>query len=165
MFLVSLVSACAPGQPDTAFTEPDRTANRTVAGVEVMPDWYYNTPDYYQFTPLVSNSDPMTQHPHQWDGQDWNPAKWNKRWTPVIAIRKFYNDGIFVNQSLSAWASPVVELGPRFYQLSDLDQRRTLKLLVDYMAYLKEGYPYVKLVDWHTHDVVGAYTAQGMFLN
>ncbi|MBU6474666.1 MAG: hypothetical protein KGL10_00215 [Alphaproteobacteria bacterium] len=165
-FFASLVSACAPTAPETAFNEPDRTANRSVSAASVQPGWMFNTPDYYEFSPLVSNSDPMTQHPHQWDGQNWNTAKWNPRWTPTIAIRKFYNAGIFAaGQPLEPWTKPTVVLGPTFYQLSDLDQRRTLKLLVDYMAYLKEGYSYVSLVDWHTKDVVGAYTAQGMFLN
>ena len=58
-----------------------------------------------------------------------------------------------------------MELGPTFYKLSDLDQRRTLKLLTDHGAVFKRGYKIVELVDWWTHDVVGAYTAKGMFLN
>ncbi len=166
VFFASLVGACAPTAPESAFNEPDRTADRSVSAASVMPGWLFNTPDYYEFSPLVSNSDPETQHPHQWDGQDWNPAMWNPRWTPDIAIQKFYNAGIFAaGPALEPWTKPTVVLGPTFYQLSDLDQRRTLKLLVDQREYLKKGYSYVSLVDWHTHDVVGAYTAQGMFLN
>jgi len=61
--------------------------------------------------------------------------------------------------------TPAVELGPTFYKLSDLDQRRTLKLLVDQANIFGQGYKAVDLFDWYTHDAVGLYTAKGMFLN
>lgn len=151
--------------PGFAYDEPDRTANRSVLGYPVYPDWLFNKPDHYEFSPLVSNSDPLTQHPSQWDGQDWDTSKWGSQWTPEIAIQKFFNAHIFERQYLSSDSVPVVELGPTFYKISDLDQRRTLKLLSDQMAFFKKGYSAIKLVDWSTHDVVGAYTSKGMFLN
>ena len=60
---------------------------------------------------------------------------------------------------------PVVELGPTFYKISDLDQRRALKLLTDQANIFDKGYKVVDLVDWNTKDVIGIYTAKGMYLN
>ena len=157
--------AMALSTPGCAFDEPDRTVNRSVTGLlPPPPDWLFRKPDHYEFSPLVSNSDPMTQHPAQWDGQDWDPSQWGPQWTPEIALEKFFRARIFEKQYMGV-TTPVVELGPTFYKLSDLDQRRTLKLLTDQMAFFKKGYSAVQLVDWSTHDVVGAYTAKGMFLN
>jgi hypothetical protein len=170
-----LSGVLAAATPGFAYDEPSRTAHRSVLGYPVYPDWIFSKPEHYEFSPLVSNSDPLTQHPNQWDGQDWDPKKWNKNWTPEIAIQKFYNARIFTNQYMSdehhlfsnsdAAPVPVVELGPTFYKLSDLDQRRTLKLLADYFGLIGKSSGVVELVDWSTHDVVGVYTPKGMFLN
>ncbi len=157
-----LMSAAAT--PGFAYDEPDRTEHRTVLGYPVYPDWLFDKPDHYEFSSSVSNSDPLTQHPHQWDGQDWDPKKWNYQWTPEIALQKFFQARIFVKQYVNWHATPVVELGPTFYKLSDLDQRRTLKLLVDQTGVLQDNSA-VQLNDWYTHDPVGIYTAKGMFLN
>jgi hypothetical protein len=150
--------------PAFAYDDPDRTANRTVLGYDLLPDWLTAKPDHYEFSPLVSNSDPLTQHPGQWDGQDWDPSKWNKQWTPQIVLQKFFKARIFVKQTASKTGAPVVEVGPTFYKLSDLDQRRSLKLLMDQTGILKR-FRAVQLNDWYTHDPVGLYTAKGMFLN
>ena len=151
--------------PGFAYDEPDRTVHRSVLGIPTYPDWLFNNPDHYEFSPLVSNGDQLTQHPDQWDGQDWDPSKWNSQWTPEIALNKFFKAHIFEKQYMGRSTTPVVELGPTFYKISDLDQRRTLKLLSDHMGYFKKGYSAVELIDWSTHDVVGTYTAKGMFLN
>lgn len=157
-----LLMSAAPG---FAYDEPDRTANRTVLGYPVYPDWIFNKPDHYEFSPLVSNSDPLTQHPSQWDGQDWDPSKWGPGWTPQIVLKKFFKAHIFERQTVGRNGAPVVELGPTFYKLSDLDQRRTLKLLIDQSGIFSRGYHAVELDDWYTREPVGFYTPKGMFLN
>ena len=162
-FLGLLVSAAPQG---FAYDDTDRTVHRTILGLPTPPpDWLYNKPDHYEFSPLVSNSDPLTQHPAQWDGQDWDPSQWGPGWTPEIALKKFFKARIFTGEYMNRHHTPVVELGPMFYNLSDLDQRRTLKLLIDQANLFGQGYKAVNLVDWSTHDVVGLYTAKGMFLN
>lgn len=162
-----LLTSVTVAFPACAYDEPDRTADRTVSG-EIhfgYPDYMTAKPDHYKFSAQVSNSDVLTQHPSQWDGQDWDPSKWPAGWTPEIAIKKFFKARIFTGRYMSHNHIPVVELGPTFYQLSDLDQRRTLKLLTDQADIFGQGYRAVHLVDWYTHDVVGIYTAKGMFLN
>jgi hypothetical protein len=150
--------------PAHAYDEPDRTYHRSVLGDIEYPDWIFNKPDHYEFSPLVSNSDPLTQHPHQWDGQDWDPRLWNKDWTPEKTLKKFFKAHIFTARYMRNHI-PVVELGPTFYKISDLDQRRALKLLTDQANIFDKGYRVVDLVDWNTKDVIGIYTAKGMYLN
>lgn len=157
--LISLLAV----SPAYAGDDEDITTN-------VLPHFGYphamlNVPEHYEFSARFSNSDPLTQHPHQWDGQDWDPKQWGPGWTPEIALKKFFKARIFTGRYMSRNNIPVVELGPTFYRLSDLDQRRTLKLLTDQANIFGQGYKAIHLVDWSTHDVVGIYTAKGMFLN
>jgi hypothetical protein len=152
--------------PASAGANDDQDYTRSTAlGIFERPAWLYNKPDHYAFSPLVSNSDPQTQHPSQWDGQDWDPHQWGPGWTPEIAIKKFFKARIFTGRYMGRNNIPVVELGPTFYKISDLDQRRTLKLLTDQANIFNHGFKVVHLVDWYTHDVIGIYTAKGMFLN
>ncbi|MDE1151851.1 MAG: hypothetical protein PW788_04865 [Micavibrio sp.] len=149
------------------FSEDARTAARTPSGMIFVPPRLTARQEHYGFLPGVSNWDPQNKHPQQWDGQDWDPTMWNKDWTPEVAIRKFYQNRYFEKQYLTPGKPPlpVLELGPRFYGLSDLDQRRMLKLIADYNQIFEQGFPVIELVDWHTHKIVGTYTAKGMFLN
>lgn len=163
-FFSLLLSAVAPSAA-LAYDEENRTVNRTVLGRIIVPDRFFNKPEHYEFTPLVSNQDPQNQHPAAWDGQDWDVSKWEKGWTADSALQKFFKARIFERQYMNGDKMPVVELGPTFYKLSDLDQRRTLKLLTERMAIFKKGYNVVGLADWSTHDMVGTYTPKGMFLN
>jgi hypothetical protein len=161
VFTLFFASAAYAG----AFEDYDRTSNRSVLGGYPLPDWITQKPEHYEFSPLVSNDDPLTQHPAAWDGQGWDPKKWGPGWTPEIAIQKFFNARIFEHQYMYGGRTPVVELGPTFYKLSPLDQRRTLKLLTDQAGIFKKGHDVVELTDWHTHGVVGTYTPKGLFLN
>lgn len=158
----SLLMAALPAQ---ASDDDERTAHRTVLGRIIWPDSLFTKPPHYEFSPLVSNSDPQTQHPAMWDGQDWDTTKWNKDWTPAVAIDKFFKAKIFVKNYMKSNKTPVVVVGPTFYKLSDLDRRRTLKLLTDTTGIFKNGARSVELDDWYTDDIVGAYTPKGLFLN
>ncbi|MCK5556408.1 MAG: hypothetical protein KAI76_09225 [Alphaproteobacteria bacterium] len=163
-FLSLLMGIFSP-TPGFAWEKEIRTVNRTVTGIIHYPKWLYNRPAHYEFLPLVSNNDPAHKHPGAWDGQDWDASKWNEKWTPEVAIKKFFQAHIFERQYLRNGVVPVLELGRTFYKLSDLDQRRTLKLLTEQTEIFKQGYGIVELVDWSTLNIVGSYTPKGMFLN
>jgi hypothetical protein len=90
---------------------------------------------------------------------------WNPEWTPAIAVKKFFEARIFSRQYMRHGNTPVLEVGPTFFKLSDLDRRRTLKLLSSYTAIFNQGYDAVQLVDGSTKDIIGVYTPKGMFLN
>jgi hypothetical protein len=150
---------------NAAWMEENRTVNRTPSGTIYYPEYFVQRPEHYEFLPQVSNWDVQNMHPQQWQGQDWEPAQWNPaQWTPEVAVKKFYAGGIFRRQYMRG-KTPVLELGPRFYNLSDLDQRRTLKLLTDYTGIFGRGHTLVELRDWNNKSVVGRYTPQGMYLN
>jgi hypothetical protein len=147
--------------------EDERTANRTPEGNIIYPDWMFSKPEHYEFLPLVSNHDPKNQHPQQWDGQDWEPAAWNsQQWTPEIVIRNLYANGTFYKQYTRGKSKmPVLEVGPTFFKLSDLDRRRSLKLLAEQSQVFERGHAMIELRDWRTREVVGDYTKAGMHLN
>lgn len=142
----------------------ERTANRPVSAAHnPWPDYMMQRPNYYEFTPMVSNHDPANSHDAQWAGQDWDTSKWPSGWTADSALRKFYAAGIFTRQNI---ASPKrdVTLGPTFYTLSALDQNRTLKLLTDQVGAFNGTEAPVILRDHATHKVVGSYSQTGLHL-
>lgn len=143
----------------------DRTVNRTVPGRMFMDNKYFQQPEFSEFLSTHSNHDAQNQHPQQWAGQDWDPAAWNKSWTPEVAIDKFYENRVFHKAFLRRGKIPVLEVGPMFYKLSDLDQRRALKLIADHEGVFTGGYDMIELRDWQDHSVIGSYTQQGMILN
>jgi hypothetical protein len=153
---VFMPAAALAGEEDT------RTANRNIFGRIFYPERIYAKPEHDEF--LIQNSNRVA-HPDAWRGQDWDTRQWNAGWTPDVAVRKFFQARIFERQYMRNGQIPAVEVGPTFYKLSDLDKRRTLKLLTDYNAYFKRGYGAVALVDWSTRYIVGSYTPKGMFLN
>lgn len=158
--VVLLFSLLAPVMAQAG--DDTRTANRSIFGRTTYPGWIYAQPEHSEF--LIQNSN-RVPHPDEWQGQDWDPRQWHARWTPEAAVRKFFEARIFERQYMRNGQIPAVELGPTFYRLSDLDKRRTLKLLTDYNATFKRGYGAVALVDWSTRHIVGSYTPKGMFLN
>lgn len=149
------------------FRDAARTVNRLPSGDSLAPQYMFERPEHFAFTPLVSNWDPQNMHSQQWDGQDWDPSRWNQNWTPESTLGKFFQDRVFERQFMRKAKPPVpvLELGPVFYKLSDLDQRRALKLLIEHTGVFQQGFPVIELRDWHTHNIVGTYTPKGMFLN
>jgi len=127
-----------PNDYDGDFTLPSQWEHEEARTNGVLPNGmifypYHLTsrPEHYGFLPEVSNWDAQNKHPAQWHGQEWNPEMWDQnQWTPAIAIRKFFQARYFDKQYMRAGKPPlpVLELGPRFYGMSDLDQRRMLKL-------------------------------------
>lgn len=165
LFVLSAFFVLYNPSPGAAFGDEDRTVNRSIFGWIKPPCWIYARPEHYEFTPLVSNRDPQNEHPAAFNGQDWDPAAWGSAWTPDKAVEKFFESRIFERRYVTKGGVPVVELGPTFYSLSGQDQSRTLKLMTDRAGIFRKGVSAVELTDWSTHDIVGVYTPQGLFLN
>lgn len=167
--------AAQPGEARRNVTTEQRTAGRSPDGLSIYPQWIFQRPEHYEFLPMTSNHDPHHQHPQQWDGQDWDPAAWNEKWTPEVTLQNFYKNRVFHRQYMSGATRlnnpkvqaqvPVLEVGPNFYKLSDLDQRRALKLLADYTGVFEKGYKIIDLHDWRMRESIGQYTPRGMYLN
>jgi hypothetical protein len=165
--LPCLLAACAEPVQDSLWPLTTRTEGRTILGVPIYPKWIFQRPEHYQFLPLKSNWDSQHMHPAQWDGQDWDPSMWNADWTPEVTLQRLFEARIFHTQYMAGNANapvPVLELGPKFYKISDLDQRRALKLLADTSGVFAAGHKAIYLRDWKTKEDIGNYSEKGMFL-
>lgn len=167
--LMLSLAACASWEETPRET---RTVNRDVVGDVFYPDFLTDKPEFYEFSPAVSNHDPQNQHPQQWAGQDWETSAWNKHWTPERAVKYFFANKVFHAQkdrsnfllrNSDRGPISVLEVGPNFYKISDLDQRRSLKLYADYTEVFTR-YKMIELRDWKTGQAIGAYTQRGMQL-
>jgi len=168
-------AAAQQGEAQRNVTAEQRTAGRSPDGLSIFPKWVFQRPEHYDFLPMTSNHDPHHQHPQQWDGKDWEPAAWDgQKWTAESALKGFYKNHTFHKQYMAGAERvnnpgvqaqiPVLEVGPTFYKLSDLDQRRALKLLAQYTGVFEKGFTQIDLRDWKTRDSVGHFTPKGMFL-
>lgn len=140
-----------------------RTAGREVAAdLHPWPDWMMDRPQYFEFTPMISNHDAQNQHPGQWAGQEWDTAKWPRGWTAQKALEKFKQGGIFAGYNAK---DRDILLGPTFYKLSQLDQNRTLKLLTDQTGAFAQTPAPVLLRDHVTREIIGSYSPTGLQMN
>ena len=151
-----------------------RTAGRSVMGEMFYPKWLMQRPLYDEFSPRHSNYHPQHQHSMQWYGQYWDTAAWNADWTPDKTISRFFAAKIFHARYMekssvdkkTVMQVPVLELGPKFWSLSDLDRRRALKLFADESGVFNDGTQSMFLLrDWKTREVLGNVTPDGMYLN
>lgn len=165
LMILTLLAALTP--PAAAYQEEERTIHRLPSGDILYPGWVLELPEHYEFLPATSLHHPQHDHPQQWEGQEWDPSMWNQYWTPEKTLKKFFKTGIFTRQYMTRGrhSRPVLEVGPTFFKLSDLDQRRCLKLLIDTSDIFNRGHDVIELRDWHTNDAVGSYTRKGMQLN
>ncbi len=160
---VTLATSPAAAQTQNNLGE-QRTANRPVAAdLSPYPDRIIKRPDYFEFTPMVSNHDPVNRHDAQWAGQQWDVDKWPRGWTADSALRKFYAARIFTAQNIGATGRDVT-LGPTFYTLSRLDQNRMMKLLTDQAGAFTGNKSPVILIDHATGKPVGSYSPTGLQL-
>lgn len=149
------------GAADTLASET-RTAGRTVEGGFLQKKVDSPKVEFYEFLPWLN--DIKNSHPDQWAGQYWDTSAWNEdRWTPEIALRLLYLNHTFHRQYVKN-GTPVIEIGPTFYKLSDLDRRRSLRLMANHTDILNKGYKAFLIKDWETRDTIGSYTQTGMYL-
>ena len=124
-----------------ANADESRTSGRSVGGVVSRPFLAYPDP-FAEFKP--KGWDSRNYHPEQWQGMDWDTTAWNSSWTPEKTLERMYASGVLYRQYLDR-RTPIVEVGPRFYEFSDLDQRRTLKLLCDYFHVFEKDFSFVEI--------------------
>lgn len=153
----------------TARAENARDVHRFPYGeTRLAPAWMMKRPDGYEFSPMVSNHDPLHQHPPawagQWEEQDWDPATWPQERTVENVLTGFQRAGILGQISIDQPALRTVELGPRFYTLSRRDQDRILKLATDHAGSFNNSANPILLRDHHTGKTVGSYGMRGLHM-
>lgn len=117
------------------------------------PNWEFNPktdPQFYKY-----------RHPQQWEGQEWDISKWPKDMTDKAILEGMYATNVFNRQYVDDKGNPVIEVGPSFYKLSDLDRRRSLKLLADYFEFFERGNIAFDVRDWSESVKIGEYTRYG----
>ncbi len=95
-----------------------------------------------------------------------SPADWSaqRKDGEAEVIQGFFNVGIFKRQYTDDDV-PVLEVGPRFYDLSGYDKRRVLRVLDDqYKITSAHENGMFTLTDGRTGKPIGLYTANGLQL-
>ncbi len=117
------------------------------------PNWSFNPktdPQFYKY-----------RHSQQWRSLEWDTSKWPEYMTAASVLNTMYKSAIFSRQYISKEGRFILEVGPRFYKLSDLDKRRALKLLADYFNLSKRNIVAFEVRDWRNSVKIGEYNRYG----
>ena len=123
--------------------------------------WHW---EHTTFKPYLEK--PVYPQNSQWDDKTWEPADWGAQRADGEAevIKGFFDVGIFKRQYVDNEV-PVLEVGPRFYDLSGYDKRRVLRILDDqYKITAAHENGMFTLTDWRTRKPIGLYTVNGLQL-
>ncbi len=163
LVLAMVFGLCQVTVPANAMDE-SRTAGRIVTANPDSPFKTVSGPKWRKALPRMW--DPKHEHPQMWKGMEWDTSKWTEaRWQPQRTLQRFYDKRIFERQYVNGDGGLVIDVGPNFYKLSDLDRRRTLQLVAEYFKVFESGAAGFHLHDWYTHNHIGMFTAKGMQLD
>ncbi|MDB5491237.1 MAG: hypothetical protein JWO78_1086 [Micavibrio sp.] len=127
-------------------------------------EWWPSHWEQTTFKPYLDQ--PVYPQNSQWEDKTWQPADWNaqRKGGAAELIQGFYTTGIFKRQYTDDNV-PVLEVGPRFYDLSGYDKRRVLRIL-DEEYKITSGHEngMFTLADGRTGKPIGLYTAYGLQL-
>ena len=159
------------------FAEESRTANRSLV-LDKNKTNPFHKEEWQKTLPKVW--DPINKHPEQWKksgskkSHDWEPRLWNMDANSTINsdevadaqsmhyLQNFYKNRIFHKQYVDENGLLILEVGPKYYKLADVDKRRTVKLLADGFKVFERGQVGFQLRDWHNHKLIGNYTSRGL---
>lgn len=147
--LCAIIGSTTPAQASPKFL-----------GLEWWP-WHW---EQTTFKPYLEK--PVYPQNSQWESRTWQPADWNAQRPGGAAelIKGFYTVGIFKRQYMDDDV-PVLEVGPRFYELSGYDKRRVLRLLdEEYKITSSHENGMFTVADGRTGKPIGLYTANGLQL-
>lgn len=160
---ICIAAACMIATAIPAMADDTRTAGRTVAAYKFNNKPVNPKPtDYSDVLPQFW--DAKDSHPAQWEGMDWDPKLWHSdKWTCSKAMKRFFDNGVFKRRT-SKKGKLIVEVGPMFHKLSDLDQRRSLKLLGSHFKVFENGHLRYVVRDGQTKKTMGYVTKDGVSL-
>lgn len=171
LVLAALFLTVLPGMEPKAFAmghnaDPEfRTVNRSVQGFDRRFMHLRTPPEFLEFLPTTRGYHPKHTHDAQWVGQEWDYTAWDqKNWTPDRAVARLFDSKIFLRQTNHRGA-PALEVGEGFFDLSPLDQQRSLKLLSDYTELFVAGHDVLFIKEGRRGKVVGLYTPSGLRLD
>ena len=149
-----------PAMAQTAAKNEARTAGRVV-----NPEMSKAHKRYWgvETTPFTRGGPVLEQeHPARWDGIVWDPEKWEgSGWTADRVINNLFHYGAFKRLSIYG-ETPILRVGKKFFELSELDQRRSLDLLAKDTHIFEKGYTSFKVIADEDGRDIGTYRATGL---
>ena len=168
VFCAPLPSAKAQSMVDSKNT---RTANRTVDAEGAPLPFHLRSAKRkkysWSYQPALDPIWAKYRHGQQWEGLYWDTARWPADMSEEQVLKAFYGADIFRRQYVidkKHQAKAVLVVGPTFYKLSDLDRRRSLKLVADHFNFFDSGFTGFDVTDWRTREKIGEYNEKGFQL-
>lgn len=149
-----------------AYAIEERTARRAVTFKDSdMPPYLMHMKKRkkhsWSYAPTLDPIWHKYRHPEQWKGLGWDTSAWPEGMTDEDVLNAMYGANIFRRQYVNRKNKAIVEVGSTFYKLSDLDKRRSLKLLADYFDFFGSGHAAFEVKDWKTRQRIGEYNKKG----
>jgi len=174
-FTAAALVFCAPMHNAKAQSMVDskssRTANRTVDAEGASMPFHLRkvkSKKYsWSYRPALDPIWAKYRHPQQWEGLYWDTARWPKDMSEDQVVQAFYGADIFRSQYVvdkKYQSKAFLVVGPTFYKLSDLDRRRSLKLVADHFDFFESGFTGFDVTDWRTGQKIGEYNKKGFQL-
>ena len=174
-FTAAALVFCAPMNTAKAQSMVDskdtRTSNRTVDATGASLPLHLRKTKHKQYSwsyrPALDPIWAKYRHPQQWAGLYWDTSRWPDDMSADQVVQAFYAADIFRRQYVvdrKYESKAVLVVGPTFYKLSDLDRRRSLKLVADHFDFFESGFSGFDVTDWRTNDKIGEYNQRGFQL-
>jgi len=136
----------------------ERTVNRSV----VVNPFAHTLTQYGTTIPFHLKQ--KESHPAQWRNIKWNPEKWEEMGgSSDLALQNLFKSGVFKGTTVKA-KRPVLNVGAMFFELSNLDRKRALELMVQNSGIFDNGYGSFDIFSTKHGYVVGKYTKHGLIL-
>lgn len=101
-------------------------------------------------------------HPARWDDITWEAEKWHgSGWTADRVLDNLFHYGAF-DKLEEGGDTPSLHIGAKFFELSDLDQRRSLELLADHTGIFDKGYREFEIYSTPHRRIIGHYNRNGL---
>ena len=128
------------------------------------PSAFFWWPGHWNNQTFIPYLDDGT-HPHntEWDYKHWQADDWiRQNKDGLTLVKKFYTADIIRRQYVRH-ETPVVVVGPAFYELGGEDKRRVMAVL-DNVWKITSSKPdgMFMLYDWDSGEAVGSYTQGGL---
>jgi hypothetical protein len=161
--VIALTFCLAPVADYKTAAAENRTAGRNVdADQTQLRSLRYTAPQNEPYWEWKHGPDLEHDMPVQWRGQEWDPEKWQQQgWSAERPIANLFRFGAFealVDRNGEAF----LHIGAPFFELSELDQRRSIKLIAEEAGIFAKGYDALNIYSAPHYRQVGTYSRSGL---
>lgn len=156
-FIIGLIAILAIVTSDV-YAQDMRTANRSVVPSSFLLGHLKAKRHSYNSLAIRQS------HPAQWQGIEWDSAKWEDiGWSKEKTLSRFTHAKIFKKTFLRR-KKPYLSVGKGFFELSELDQNRSLKLFADHSGIFENGFNQFFLYSSKHRKTIGEFGKRGLTL-